>query len=74
MARRKWEEISYLNQVDQFDGREGRKEGKKKKKRERKKKEEEEEKMTKKLYLISKICGDRAVGFHKSKRKSSSTR
>ena len=32
VARRRWEEISHLNQVDQFGGREGKKkEGKKKK-------------------------------------------
>ena len=37
MARRKWEEISHLNQVDQLGGREGKNEGKKRKKKKRKK-------------------------------------
>ena len=42
MARRKWEEISHLNKVDQFGGREGKNEGKNKreKRKERRRKEE----------------------------------
>ena len=48
--------------------------------RERKKKEKEreekkeEENMSEKLHLLSRIHGDRAVGFRWSKRQSSSTR
>ena len=41
--------------------------------RERKEKKEEG-KWSEKLYLLSKIYGDRVVGFHRSKRQSSSTR
>ena len=33
----------------------------------------EEEKRSEKLHLISRIYGDRAVGFRRSKRQSSST-
>ena len=33
----------------------------------------EEGNRSEKLYIISKIYGDRAVGFHRSKRQSSST-
>ena len=43
--------------------------------RERERKEKKEgEKMSKKLHLLSRIYGDRATGFHRSKRQSSSTR
>ena len=38
------------------------------------KEKKEEEKRNEKLHLISRIYGDRVVGFHRSKRQSSSTR
>ena len=44
-------------------------EGKEKERKEKK----EEEKMSDKLHLLSKIYGDRVVGFRQSKRQSSST-
>ena len=43
------------------------------KEKERKDKKEEG-KRSEKLYLLSKLYGDRAVDFHQSKRQSSSTR
>ena len=57
----KWDQIRWI---------EGKKEGKKTKIKENK----EEGKWSEKLYLLSKIYGDRVVGFHRGKRKSSSTR
>ena len=66
----RWEEISHFNQMDRFGGREGKMREKKKKGKEKK----EEGKWSEKLYLFSKIYGDRVVGFHRSKRQSSSTR
>ena len=47
-----------------------KKEGKKKER----KKNKEEGKWSEKFYFLSKIYGDRAVGFRRSKRQSSSTR
>ena len=38
------------------------------------KRKERKGKLSEKFYLLSKIYGDRVVGFHRSKRKSSSTR
>ena len=47
---------------------------KEKKRKEKERKEKKEEgKWSEKLYLLSKIYGDRAVGFRQSKRQSSST-
>ena len=40
---------------------------------ERREEKREEEKRSKKLKLFSRISGDRVVGFHRSKRESSST-
>ena len=37
-------------------------------------KKKEEEKMSEKLHLLSRIYRDQVVGFHRSKRQSSSTR
>ena len=61
----RWEEISHLNEVGSDSL------GEKKKIEEKKKKEEG--KWSEKLYLLSKIYEDRAVGFHRSKSQSSST-
>ena len=68
MARRRWEEIFHLNQVGINSARRRKNEGKKKRKDKK-----EEEKMSEKLHLLSKIYGDRAVSFRRSKRQSSST-
>ena len=54
---------------DQFGG-EKEKRGKEKEREEKK----EEGKWSEKLYLLSKIYGDQAVGFRRSKRQSSSKR
>ena len=70
MTRRRWKEIFQLNQVDQFGGREGEKGGEEK----RKKRKERRIKDSEKLHLLSKIYGDRTVGFRWSKMQSSSTR
>ena len=69
MARRRWEEISHLNQVGDSMG-EKEKRGKEKERKEKK----EEGKWSEKLYLLSRIYGDRVVGFRRSKRQNSSTR
>ena len=58
------EETSHLSKLEQFGG-ERRKGGKEEKR--------EEEERSEKLHLLSRIHGDRAVGFHRSKRQSSST-
>ena len=47
---------------------------KKEGKRKRKKENREEEEMNEKLHILSRIYRDRTVGFHRSKRQSSSTR
>ena len=73
VIRRRWEETSHLNQVGTIRWERRKNEGKKKKKKERKEKKEEE-KRSEKLHLISRIYGDRAVGFRRSKRQSSFTR
>ena len=54
-------------------GEKGKREGKKNERKEKKRKERRI-KDSEKLHLLSKIYGDRTVGFHWSKRKSSSTR
>ena len=56
--------------LDQIQWGEGKKKGKKKKRKEKK----EEEKMSEKLHLISRIYGDRVVGFRRRNGQSSSTR
>ena len=73
VIRIRWEETSHLNQVGTIRWERRKKEGNKKKKKERKEKKEEE-KRSEKLHLISRIYGDRAVGFRRSKRQSSFTR
>ena len=59
-------ESSWNNSVGEKEN-----EGKKKKEKERKEKKEEE-KRSEKLHLLSKIYGDQAVSFCRSKRQSSS--
>ena len=73
MTRRRWEETSHLNQVGTIRWERRKNEGNKKKEKERKEKKEEE-KMSEKLHLLSRIYGDWAVGFRRSKRQSSLTR
>ena len=55
----KWEEISHLNQVGSTSVGGKEKGGKEKEIKEKK----EEGKWSEKLYLLSKVYGDRAVGF-----------
>ena len=66
----RWEEISHFNQVgSDLVGR-----SRKRRKGKREKRKERNGKWSEKLYLLSKIYRDRAVGFRRSKRQSSSTR
>ena len=50
----------------------GRKNEAKKKKEKEREEKREEEKMSEKLHLLSRIYGDRTVGFRRRKRESSS--
>ena len=59
------EKTSYLSKLEQFGG-------EKEKMREKKEKKEKEER-SEKLHLLSRIHKDRAVGFRRRKRQSSST-
>ena len=65
----RWEKTSHLNQVGTIRWERREKGGKEKERKEKK----EEEKMSEKLHLISRIYGDRVVGFRRSKRQSSTT-
>ena len=62
------EETSHLSKLEQFGG-ERKNEGKEKERKEKR----EEKKRREKLHLLSRFYGDRTVGFHRSKRQSSST-
>ena len=94
VKRRRWKEISHLDQLGGMKRKKREKKNEEKSKtkrgkkldregkekthhgREEKKKRKmaEEGKMSEKLYLLSKIYEDRADGFRRSKRQSTSTR
>ena len=62
-----------MRKIQNKKGKKSDREGKEGKIGERKEKKAEEGKMSEKLYLLSKIYGDRAVGFRRSNRKNSYT-
>ena len=72
--KKKWEE-SKQKELSGISGRIRKKEKKKDEERRKKKTEQRERKKKGKrgFSFISKIYGDRTVGFHRSKRQSSST-